>query len=79
LGAVAGVFAAWVSGLDAANAFWNGITIGLALYVVSFYLARYAFYRRLGKEYFNKIYTTGIGGFVMIFLFTWILLFTLAL
>lgn len=77
-GAVAGALADWISGLDTPNALWNGITVALGFYLASYYLARYVLYRKLGREYFGKFYTTGIGGFVMVFIFTWIALFTLS-
>jgi uncharacterized membrane protein YeaQ/YmgE (transglycosylase-associated protein family) len=76
-GAIAGILADWVSGLDASNALWNGITVGLGFYLASYYLARYGVYRKSDGGNFSKFYTTGIGGFIMVFLFTWILLFTL--
>ncbi len=77
-GAIAGVLADWVSGLDTSQALWNGLTVAIGFYLASYYIARYALYRRTGKEYFSKFYTTAIGGYVMVFLFTWILLFTLS-
>ena len=77
LGAFAGVSAAWVSGLDKPEMFWSGITVAMGFYLISFYVARYALYRRSGRENFSKLYTTGIGGFIMLFLFAWVLLFTL--
>lgn len=76
-GAVGGAFAYYVSLLDLQNALMDGITVAIGFFLVSYYLARYAMYRKLGREYFTKFYTTGIGGYIMIFLFTWILLFTM--
>ena len=73
---MAGMLAYVVSELDAVDSLWNGLTIGLGFYLVSYYVARYAMYRKLGREYFSKFYSTGIGIFILIFLFTWILLFT---
>jgi hypothetical protein len=55
----------------------TGISIGILLYLISYYLARFTWYRSVGREGQGKIYTTGIGGFVLIFLFTWMLFFTL--
>lgn len=72
----AGTLAYYVSTLDPADSLWNGLTIGLGFYLVSYYVARYAMYRKLGREYFGKFYTMGIGVFILIFLFTWILFFT---
>jgi hypothetical protein len=75
---VAGALAYFVSRLDAVDSLWNGITVGLGFYLISYYTARYGFYRKTGREYLSKFYTTGIGGFALVFLFTWILSFTLA-
>jgi hypothetical protein len=57
----------------------TGISIGILVYLVSYYVARFTWYRSLGREGQGKIYTTGIGGFVLVFLFTWMLFFTLQL
>jgi hypothetical protein len=53
------------------------LLIGVIFYLASYYLARYIWFRDLGHEYLGKIYSTGVGGYVLTFLFTWILLFTL--
>jgi len=55
----------------------SGISIGIAFYLVSYYLPRFTWYRGLGREGQGKVYTTGIGTFIMVFLFSWILFFTL--
>ena len=55
----------------------TGISIGILLYLVSYYVARFTWYRGLGREGQGKVYTTGIGGFIFVFLFTWLLFFTL--
>ncbi len=54
----------------------NGILIGIIGFLLTYYLARYALYRKVEREYFSKLYTTGIGGYIMLFIFTWILCFT---
>lgn len=56
----------------------NGILIGILGYLVTYYVARYVFYRKIQSELLTKLYTTGIGGYVMLFIFTWLLLFTLS-
>jgi hypothetical protein len=55
----------------------DGILLGFIVYFASYYIARFAWYRNLEKENLSKLYTTGIGSFVMVFLFVWILCFTL--
>ena len=73
LAAVAGVLAEVFAGTD-----WtSGVSVGILFYLVSYYVARFTWYKGLGRAGQGKIYTTGYGGFIMIFLFTWILFFTL--
>lgn len=55
----------------------DGILVGVIFYLLSYYIARYAWFKQLPRENLTKIYSTGIGSFVLAFLFTWILLFTL--
>jgi len=57
---------------------WNGLTIAIAVYLASFYVGKYVLLRGLPQDKQSKLYTTGIGGYVMLFIFTWILLFTLS-
>lgn len=75
-GALAGFLANWLFSptLD----YIDGILVGLIVYLLSYYVARYGWYRSLERKDMGKLYTTGVGIFVMIFLFTWILLFTLS-
>ncbi|MDV3277348.1 MAG: hypothetical protein LYZ69_02635 [Nitrososphaerales archaeon] len=54
----------------------NGVLVGIVVYLLTYYLARYVWYRKIDSQFFSKLYTTGIGGYIMLFLFTWILLFT---
>lgn len=71
---LAGFLADFIFGLDV----FDGILMGVLGFLGSYYVSRYAWYRNLEAQYTSKMYTTGIGGYVMIFLFTWILLFTLS-
>ncbi len=73
LAAIAGLAAQVLVGTD----FTSGISLGIAMYLVSYYVARFTWYRGLGREAQGKIYTTGVGSFVLVFLFTWMLLFTM--
>ena len=73
LAALAGFLAEVIVGTD----YFSGISLGILFYLISYYLARFAWYRGLPRDKQGKIYSTGIGGFAMIFLFTWILFFTL--
>jgi hypothetical protein len=73
LAALAGLLADVLVGSDYAS----GISIGILFYLISYYVARFTWYKGLGREGQGKVYTTGIGGFVMLFLFSWMLFFTL--
>ncbi|HLQ21070.1 MAG TPA: hypothetical protein VK127_02055 [Nitrososphaerales archaeon] len=55
----------------------DGLLVGILVYLASYYLARYTWFRNVEREKVSKVYSTGIGGYVMLFLFVWILLFTL--
>ena len=55
----------------------SGISLGIAAYLVSYYIARFTWYRGVDRSMQGKIYSTGIGSFALVFLFTWMLLFTL--
>jgi len=55
----------------------NGLLVGVLIYFLSYYLARYGWFKKVEKDQISKLYTTGIGGYIMLFLFVWILLFTL--
>jgi hypothetical protein len=54
-----------------------GVSIAIGVYLVTYYGALFTWYRGLPRERQGKVYTTGVGGFTMVFLFTWMLLFTL--
>jgi hypothetical protein len=70
---VAGIATQNLVGSDAST----GISIGIAVYLATYYLARFSWYKDVGKQGQGKVYTTGIGSFTLVFLFTWMLLFTL--
>lgn len=55
----------------------DGLLVGIIFYLASYYLARYLLFREQYRENIGKMYSTGIGGYILTFLFTWILLFTL--
>ena len=73
LAALAGFLAEVIAGTD----YTTGISIGILFYLVSYYAARFTWYKGMGRPGQGKVYTTGIGGFLMTFLFSWILFFTL--
>ena len=55
----------------------TGILLGLFLYIATFYLLRWSVGRSFDKTQQRKLYTTGVGSFLMLFVFSWVLLFTL--
>jgi hypothetical protein len=73
LAVLAGVGADVLVGTD----YFNGISLGIAVYLASFYLVRYTWYKGIDRQSQGKIYSTGIGSFALVFLFTWMLMFTL--
>ena len=56
---------------------FRGITILMFMYVVTYYLAKFVIAPQLPKEQSRKWATAGIGSFIAIFWWTWILLTTL--
>ena len=55
----------------------TGILIGLLLFLGSYYLFRLSLGKKFTKEEMGKLYTTGAGSFALLFVFSWILLYTL--
>ena len=55
----------------------DGLLVGVLVYLASYYLARYTWFKNVEPEKVSKVYSTGIGGYVLLFIFVWILLFTL--
>lgn len=55
---------------------YRGVILALAVYALTSFVARYQIFKDLGVG-LRKIYTHGLGSFIMLFLFTWILLNTL--
>jgi hypothetical protein len=66
-------FVAEVVGSD----IYSGISLGIAVYLISYYAARFAWFKGIDKMALGKVYSTGWGGYIMVFLFTWILFFTI--
>ena len=77
MGVVGGLLAGLMGFTTANPEAYRGIVIAIALYMVTYYLARYVFARELPKGQGHKYVTLGIGSYIMLFLFTWILYNTL--
>jgi hypothetical protein len=57
----------------------TGILIGLFIYLATFYVLKWTVGKGLQKDQERKLYTTGVGSFLMLFIFSWVLLFTLGI
>lgn len=54
-----------------------GVSVAIGIYLVTYYGALFTWYKGIPRAQQGKVYSTGIGGFVLVFLFTWMLIFTL--
>jgi hypothetical protein len=55
----------------------TGILLGLFIFLASYYFLKYTIGKKFEKDEQRKIYTTGVGSFALLFVFSWVLLFTL--
>jgi hypothetical protein len=79
LRALLGIISGLASGLFATSVdvSWRGALIALLMYFISYYLARYILRIDVaGKK--TKLFTTGIGSFIALWLFLWIIFHTLS-
>ena len=56
---------------------WYGIYIAIFIYILTYYIAKYTFLKGIAQKDRNQLFTKGIGSYIMVFLFTWIILNTL--
>jgi hypothetical protein len=54
------------------NAYY-GLYIAVIIYFVTYYLAKYTLLKGIAPKDKNRLITQGIGSFIMMFIFTWIL------
>lgn len=54
-----------------------GVFLAMSVYLFSLLLARNIFYARMAASVRYKLVTSGLGSFITLFLFTWILYNTL--
>ncbi len=73
-GILAAVVAALVVPLNIGDPLLNGITIGLAVYLISYYLLKWRFMSKVDQP--TKILTMGIGIYFLTFIMFWVLLIT---
>lgn len=76
-GALAAIIAALVVNLKVGNPLINGITIALAVYLLTYYLLKMQFVNKVEKP--TKVLSMGIGAFFLTFILCWVLLTTLIL
>ncbi len=55
----------------------TGILVGLFIFLGSYYLLKLTIGKKFAKADQGKIYTTGLGSYALLFIFTWVLLYTL--
>ena len=55
----------------------NGAFIGILMYIVTYYLARFMVSSQISQKEARKLVTTGLGSYIMLVLFVWILVNTL--
>jgi len=55
----------------------TGILFGLFLYLATFYVLKWTVGKKGDKALERKLYTTGVGSYALLFLFSWVLLYTL--
>jgi PKD repeat protein len=73
-GILAAIVAALVVDLRVGDPLINGITIGLAVYLVSYYILKWQFLNKVEKP--TKILTMGIGAYFLVFIMCWVLFIT---
>jgi PKD repeat protein len=73
-GILAALVAALVVNLKVGTPLMNGITVGLAVYLVTFYLLKWLFMNKVEKP--TKILTMGVGAYIFTFVFCWVLFIT---
>ena len=78
-GVVAGILAGALGYLSANPLAFRGIGVGFMIYFVSYIVARFSFTKVLPPADYKKMITTGMAGYMFIFLFVWILYNTFSL
>jgi hypothetical protein len=73
LGVVAALLSALLSSLDLA--FFNGISIALLVYIITYYVFKSVFITQVEKP--TKIFTTGVGAYFLTWVVAWVVFYTL--
>jgi hypothetical protein len=72
-----GVVSGAISDILFGSDYVSGILLSVIVYLVTFYLVKALWGKKMKPEEQRKLYTTGLGSFALLFLFFWIFLFTL--
>lgn len=75
---IAGLIAGGLGFLSFNEKAANGIGVAFLFYIISYVVARSRYGRSIPPSDKNKLITTGIGAYVFMFLFIWILYNTIA-
>jgi PKD repeat protein len=73
-GIIAALIAASVVNLGVGTPLINGISVALAIYLITFYLIKWKFMNKVEKP--TKIFTMGIGAYFLAFILCWVLFIT---
>jgi PKD repeat protein len=73
-GILAALVATLLVDLKAGNPLINGITVALAVYILTYYLLKWLFMNKVEKP--TKILTMGYGIYALTFIFCWVLFIT---
>jgi len=73
-GILAALIAALVVNIKVGTPLINGISVALAVYLVTFYLIKWKFMNKVEKP--TKIFTMGIGAYFLAFILFWVLFIT---
>lgn len=79
LGITAGLLSGLLGFVTPSMEAYRGLAVGLLLYLISYYVSKYIAGERVHGPEGRRVLTTGIGTYIMLFLFTWILYNTLLL
>jgi len=75
LGVIAALVSAFLTTLVPEFSLFNGISIALLFYIVTYYLYKSRFLAKVEKP--SKIFTTGVGAYFLTWLATWALFYTI--
>jgi len=64
------------SGFSANQNAYYGFYIAIIVFLASYYFAKYTILKGIAPKDKNRLITQGIGSFIMMFIFTWILINT---